>query len=111
MRKVSNHMSTWCKAIDRISDPRIASRLIDKAHALKLMLLSTVKKEYLCHADLHLENIIQQGDSWVVIDPKGIIGEMVFEAAAFDLLNTEDIITHVTLLADALQLEFNRLLA
>jgi len=40
---------------------------------------------------LHLENIVQHGDDWVIIDPKGIIGEVAFEAAAFDLLSDEEL--------------------
>ena len=84
------HVKKWCQAIDRITDPRISLKYIDKAKELKTYLLSSSDKEYLCHGDLHLENIIRHGDSWLSIDPKGIIGEMAFEAAAFDLLGKSD---------------------
>ena len=80
----------WCQAIDRITDPRISLKYIDKAKELKDYLLSSAENEYLCHGDLHLENIIRHEDSWLSIDPKGIIGEMAFEAAAFDLLDKAD---------------------
>ena len=103
------------------NDPRVHSKFIDKARALSKILLNSVKNEYLCHADLHLENIIQHGKEWVIIDPKGIVGEMAFEAAAYDLMSKEEIaspkdisskiIIRVTFLADALNLDFNRLLA
>jgi streptomycin 6-kinase len=84
-------------------------------------LLSTAQQEYLCHGDLHLENILQHGSHWLAIDPKGIIGEMAFEAAAFDCLSpdelkdsqqvTSKIIDRVEKLAITLRIDFNRLLA
>lgn len=107
------HVSKWCAAFDRITDARVEKRFIEKAQALKTMLLGTAKQEYLCHGDLHLENIIKHGSDWLVIDPKGIIGEMAFEAAAFDLIDKENmqIIEQVQMLANALRLDFKRLLA
>jgi streptomycin 6-kinase len=93
-QKLSNstyvHMNTWCDSVDHIQDKRIDKRFVDKAKQLKLYLLTSVRDEYLCHGDLHLENIIQNGNDWLVIDPKGIIGEMAFEAAAFDLLSDNE---------------------
>lgn len=114
------HVSYWCKTIDQITDARIAQKYIDKAQALRSHLLGTAKNEYLCHGDLHLDNIIQQGDHWVSIDPKGIIGEKAFEAAAFDLfseaeiisnnINTNKIINRTSKLATALNIDHKRLL-
>ncbi len=80
------HVEKWCQAIDRIHDNRIKPEHIDKAKELRDYLLSSVEKEYLCHGDLHLENIILHNKGWLGIDPKGIIGEMAFEASAFDLI-------------------------
>lgn len=83
--------------------------------------MNSAKNEYLCHSDLHLENIIQYGDKWLSIDPKGIIGEMAFEAAAFDLIDKSEwsqletikdkVINRVNLLASALDIDKDRLLA
>lgn len=84
------HVEKWCEAIDTINDKRIKSQYVDKAKALREFLLSTAKKEYLCHGDLHSENIIRHEDKWVSIDPKGIIAEMAFEAAAFDLVDDSE---------------------
>lgn len=39
---------------------------------------------------LEPQNIIKHKNCWLAIDPKGIIGEMAFEAAAFDLLNKDE---------------------
>ncbi len=35
------------------------------------------------HGDLHHDNILQQGNDWLIIDPKGVIGEQAYEIAAF----------------------------
>ncbi len=120
-KKDYTHVSHWCKAIDRINDKRIEKRYIEKAKELKGFLLSSANNEYLCHGDLHLENIIAQGEKWLSIDPKGIIGEMAFEAAAFDLIDKNELaepetiqdkmITRINWLANALQIDKNRLLA
>ncbi len=84
------HVEKWCQAIDNITDSRISLKYIDKAKELKTYLLSSNRAEYLCHGDLHLDNIIRHQGSWLSIDPKGIIGEMAFEAAAFDVLDKSD---------------------
>lgn len=118
---VYTHVSDWCKAIDNIQDARISAHLMSKAAQLKSTLLHSVKREYLCHGDLHLENIIQHGSNWLSIDPKGIIGEMAFEAAAFDLLDQNEmkdastisikVIERVNQLSKRLDIEFDRLMS
>lgn len=115
------HVSKWCAAIDRITDRRIEKRFVDKAKQLRSILLESVKHEYLCHGDLHLENIILHGSTWLTIDPKGIIGEMAFEAAAFDIITEDEIaatqdisakiMDRTTKLANALEVDFDRLLS
>ncbi|MFD1675205.1 aminoglycoside phosphotransferase family protein [Alicyclobacillus fodiniaquatilis] len=51
---------------------------------------STTKEPVLLHGDLHHDNILRQGiGNWVVIDPKGIVGDPHFDAIQF-LLNYED---------------------
>jgi streptomycin 6-kinase len=115
------HVREWCKDIDGIRDERIEKRYIQKAQELKKFLLSSADNEYLCHGDLHLENIIAHGEKWLSIDPKGIIGEMAFEAAAFNLTDYSELSDHdsiqdkisvrVKYLANALQLDTDRLLA
>jgi streptomycin 6-kinase len=114
------HASDWLKAIDRISDERVEKRYIQKAQEIRSFLLNSTEREYLCHGDLHLENIIKHEDTWLAIDPKGIIGEMAFEAAACDLISEEErkdtetigkkISERVALLSNALDLDYDRLL-
>ena len=115
------HVKKWCETIDRINDKRIKPYYVSKAKELSTFLLNSVEKEYLCHGDLHLENILHHESSWVCIDPKGIIGEMAFEAAAFDLIDKSEwseshtiqdkIMTRIKLIASALEIEQARLFA
>ncbi|MHC0039564.1 aminoglycoside phosphotransferase family protein [Pseudoneobacillus sp. C159] len=46
----------------------------------------TGTREYLLHGDLHHYNILTHGDSWMVIDPQGLIGEREYDLIQF-LLN------------------------
>lgn len=116
------HVNQWCKALDRIESKIVKEEWVTKAKLLKTYLLNTMEHPYICHGDLHLENIIQQNNHWLAIDPKGIIGEIAFEAAAFDLLSksemldtTETILLkinqRITQLANNLKINSDRLLA
>lgn len=52
-------------------------------------LVTTTTDFALLHGDLHHENILRHRDGWVVIDPKGHIGDPHFDVIQF-LLNYED---------------------
>jgi streptomycin 6-kinase len=75
------HLKDWLKALDK--DVDIPLDILEKARGLRDELLRTSDKEVLLHGDLHHDNIIQKGKDWVAIDPKGVIGDPVFEIAAF----------------------------
>jgi streptomycin 6-kinase len=114
------HVSKWCDTIDRIDKRQIDQHLIDCARDLRSFLLSSAEREYICHGDLHLENVIQHREQWLAIDPKGIIGEMAFEAAAFNLISDDEMRDTPTVsktmhdrilaLSTALDLSYQRLL-
>jgi streptomycin 6-kinase len=114
------HVNEWCDTIDRIDNRQIDQSFVDCVRKLRSFLLSSAEHEYICHGDLHLENIIQHGEKWLAIDPKGIIGEMAFEAAAFNLISKDemrDIHTvskkmhdRILELSTALDLSYQRLL-
>ena len=70
-----------CKILDR--DLIIPNEILSKARHLRNKLLSSTKKQVLLHGDLHHDNILQNGDGWLVIDPKGFIGDPAFEPAAY----------------------------
>lgn len=81
------HISDWLIALDNVDKWLLPPQLVDQAITLKNSLLSSSKNETLLHGDLHLDNILRQNDGWIVIDPKGVIGEAEFEAAAFDFIH------------------------
>ena len=56
---------------------------LHKARKLRDELIATSAPLVLIHGDLHHDNILQNGNEWMVIDPKGVIGEPAYEAAAF----------------------------
>jgi streptomycin 6-kinase len=68
----------WLAAVDKEWD-------LPKDHLKRAQKLKTelVKKDFgrkvLLHGDLHQENILSNGNDWVVIDPKGVIGSPIHE--------------------------------
>lgn len=83
---------SWFAAIDSIDNVRIPPEIVQKARHIRDDLFARKTNRYLCHGDLHMDNIIDAGDKWVAIDPKGVLGVSGFEAAAFDLCPTAEII-------------------
>lgn len=75
------HIKDWLTVLDK--DWNIPNHYLQKARKLRDELLQTSKPDVLLHGDLYHDNILQNGDDWVVIDPKGVIGEPAYEVAAF----------------------------
>lgn len=75
------HIKDWLEALD--GDLKIPVQTLQKAREIRDQLLKTSEPNVLLHGDLHHDNILQNGDAWVVIDPKGVIGETAYEVAAF----------------------------
>ncbi len=75
------HIHDWLAALD--DDRGLPFDYLSKARKLRDQLLKTAESDILLHGDLHHDNILQNGDSWMVIDPKGVIGDPVYEVAAF----------------------------
>lgn len=76
-----SHIMDWLSLLDKNWD--IPAAYLNKARALRDNLLATQKQEVLLHGDLHHENILHSGKDFVVIDPKGVIGEGAYEVGAF----------------------------
>lgn len=87
------HISDWLKALDNISSNQIPSKLLKRAITLRDKLLATLTREIILHGDLHQENVLEDRDKWLTIDPKGIIGEPEFEVAAFDFIHPTELET------------------
>lgn len=65
--------------------PLTVPMLVEAEH-LMAELMSTMKGSYLLHGDLHHYNILLNGEAWMAIDPKGLIGEREYDVTQF-LLN------------------------
>ena len=88
---VFSSVSYWLDAIDNFKSNKIPRELVDKAIRLKNHLLKTMKNIKLLHGDLHCDNILQNNEEWISIDPKGILGEAEFEIAAFDFIDQAEL--------------------
>ncbi|WP_341756234.1 MULTISPECIES: aminoglycoside phosphotransferase family protein [unclassified Candidatus Tisiphia] len=75
------YVKDWLTVLDKEWD--IPTYYLEKARKLRDKLLNTSSRLVLLHGDLHHDNILQDGDDWVIIDPKGVIGEQSYEVAAF----------------------------
>jgi len=68
----------WLATVDKEWD--LPKDHLERAHNLKN---KPIKKDsgrkVLLHGDLHQENILSNGNDWVVIDPKGVIGNPIHE--------------------------------
>jgi streptomycin 6-kinase len=96
--------------------------LAEKAETLFRELLESMEAPVLLHGDLHHENILHAGrGGWLAIDPKGVVGEPVYEVGALlrnikpQLLNrvtpSQIVARRVDILADELGFERERMLA
>lgn len=75
------HIQDWLLALDKTWD--IPLEFLKKARELRDDLLKTSNQDVLLHGDLHHDNILQSEHKWLIIDPKGIIGDPTYEIAAF----------------------------
>ncbi len=72
----------WLSILDQEWD--VPEIYLKKARSLSRKLLRGCEKNVLLHGDLHHDNILSsQENSWLVIDPKGIVGDQSFEVASF----------------------------
>jgi streptomycin 6-kinase len=59
------------------------SPMFVEAKRLARHLFETTTERCLLHGDLHHFNLLRNGSDWVVIDPKGVVGDPAFEVAAY----------------------------
>lgn len=97
------HIKDWLSALGK--DWFIPDVYLQKARELRNQLFKTSAVDALLHGDLHHDNILRNGDDWVVIDPKGVIGEPAYEVAAFIRNPIPELMNNV----DALNIILNRI--
>jgi streptomycin 6-kinase len=61
--------------------PEEARPLAARATAIALGLLDSDAPAVPLHGDIHHDNILRSGDSWLAIDPKGLIGDAAYDYA------------------------------
>ncbi|WP_042282559.1 aminoglycoside phosphotransferase family protein [Candidatus Protochlamydia sp. R18] len=75
------HIKEWLAALDKKWN--IPLFHLEKARTIKNILLKTQSTSVLLHGDLHQDNILSNGDDWLIIDPKGVIGSPINEMWAY----------------------------
>jgi streptomycin 6-kinase len=109
----------WLSTLEK--DWNMPQKYLVKARAISKQLLATSEKQVLLHGDLHHENILLSGqDKWLAIDPKGVIGDPVYEVGASirnpipELLANNDVMhiiqSRVDLFAELLGFDRKRIL-
>lgn len=73
----------WLAVIKSDGYKNIPRSLMSKARDVLQSLEKNEGTVYLLHGDLHHQNILRNNDSWLAIDPKGVVGEIEFELSRF----------------------------
>lgn len=110
-------ISSWLSALDKAKTDKIDSHLLETAILKRDKLVASIDHSHLLHGDLHLDNILANHEGWVCIDPKGIVGDIEFEVAAFDIFapselkaaTTKEFLSRIHLLASFTKVSPNRL--
>lgn len=70
-------LTEWLNILEKDWD--IDATYLQQAREFKKQLLQKSNKKVLLHGDLHYDNILANGDTWLAIDPKGVIGDPIFD--------------------------------
>ncbi|MCC5015715.1 MULTISPECIES: aminoglycoside phosphotransferase family protein [unclassified Legionella] len=107
----------WLAALDKEWD--IPAVYLKEARELKESLLKTRNETRLLHGDLHHDNILAHGEDWLIIDPKGVLGEQAYEVTTFirnpipELLDSEKALAilqnRIEMMAALLELDRQRI--
>jgi streptomycin 6-kinase len=98
-------INQWLNLLYDFKSKKISSDILEKAQQLSKDLLGLKPKLYLLHGDLHHENILKNSNSWIAIDPKGVIGPLEYEVGRF-IMNP---IPHLLLQTDTKAIIKNRI--
>ncbi len=76
-------VNQWLDLLHGFKSKKISSVMLKKSQQLSKDLLGLKQKLYFLHGDLHHENILNNGNRWIAIDPKGVIGPLEYEVGRF----------------------------
>lgn len=86
------HVATWIAGLAGLriryggDTGPFPANLVERAESLFTSLLASASEPVVLHGDLHHSNILRaKRKPWLVIDPKGILGDPAFEPAALML--------------------------
>lgn len=78
------NLETWIKGLDRAFILNFEPEKTAKAKMFFAELVEPFEKKILLHGDVHFDNILSaKREPFLLIDPKGIIGEIGYEIAVF----------------------------
>ncbi|WP_062517402.1 aminoglycoside phosphotransferase family protein [Demequina gelatinilytica] len=84
-RTVADQAERWARVLperwERHGRP-CPRRLVDHAVELATTLGRSQPEQVLCHQDAHGGNMLLDGERWVAIDPKPLVGERAFDLAS-----------------------------
>jgi len=116
-------VADWGRGFDRYlesGDQQISLALVHEARESYQELASTQRTTMLLHGDLQHYNVLFDNDhGWVAIDPKGVVGELEYEAGAIlrNPVELPELYTNPTIvnrrlrtLTDLLHLDYSRAL-
>ena len=122
--KAFKTVQDWAKGFDRYvatGDDQIPVELIEAGHHVFSQLCASQRSPRLLHGDLQHYNVLfDSSRAWVVIDPKGVVGELEYEIGAvmrnpagrFELfLSRATIERRLKQFSNKLNLDYERMLA
>ena len=83
-------VAKWAKGLGRLrahfdgGTGPLPERLVERAEGYFAELLQVPEETILLHGDFHHDNVLTgEREPWLVIDPKGLVGERAYELGAF----------------------------
>lgn len=79
----------WSKAFERyrknfdVKIGPIPARMFEQAEEIFIEYSKNINRNVLLHGDLHNDNILLSDRGWLIIDPKGVIGEQAFDVGTY----------------------------
>ncbi|MEP6903309.1 MAG: aminoglycoside phosphotransferase family protein, partial [Actinomycetota bacterium] len=78
------NLETWISGLKRAVKAGFAPEKVTKAQRFFAELSEPFEKKILLHGDIHFDNILSaRREPFLVIDPKGVVGEIGYEIAVF----------------------------
>lgn len=78
------NLETWINALNRAVKINFEPEKVCKAQKFFAELVEPFERKILLHGDIHFDNILTaRREPYLLIDPKGIVGEIAYEIAVF----------------------------